>query len=146
MKNIHVVAAVIHTAEPEFQVFATARGYGPYKGMWEFPGGKIEPGELPEQALKREIREELDANIRVEGLIKTVEYDYPEFHLIMDCYWCELLDGHFVLKEALDAEWLDQSKLYSVRWLPADQMLLPEIEGRLYRMNEQRSCPTDSPK
>lgn len=131
MKTIKVVAAVIHTVERPLQIFATARGYGPYKGLWEFPGGKVEPGELPEQALKREIMEELDVKIRVEGLIKRVEYDYPEFHLIMDCYWCELLGGHLVLKEALDAKWLDKSKLYSVQWLPADQMLLPEIESHM---------------
>lgn len=133
MKNIHVVAAVIHTEESELQVFATARGYGPYKGMWEFPGGKIEPGELPEQALKREIREELDANIQVEGLIKTIEYDYPEFHLIMDCYWCAMLDDHLILKEALDAKWLGRSELYTVQWLPADRMLVPEIESGIAR-------------
>ncbi len=129
MKTIHVAAAVIHTAEHPFQIFATARGYGPHKGMWEFPGGKIEPGESPEQALKREIKEELDANIRVEGLIKTIEYDYSDFHLSMDCYWCELLDKHLVLREALDAKWLNRSELYSVQWLPADLMLIPEIEG-----------------
>ena len=131
MKTIHVAAAVIHTADLPFQIIATARGYGPYKGMWEFPGGKIEPGESPEQALKREIMEELDANIRVEGLIKTVEYDYQDFHLTMDCYWCALLDDHLVLKEALDAKWLSQSELYSVHWLPADLMLIPEIEGSI---------------
>lgn len=129
MKTIYVSAAVIHTAEPPFQIFATARGYGPYKGMWEFPGGKIEPGESPEQALKREIQEELDADIRVEGLIKTIEYDYPDFHLSMDCYWCELLGDHLLLKEALDARWLRQSELYSVQWLPADCEVLSEIES-----------------
>lgn len=133
MKNIHVVAAVIHTLESPYQIFATARGYGPYKGMWEFPGGKVEPGELPEQALKREIMEELDANIRVEGLIQTVKYDYPGFHLIMDCYWCALLDDHLVLKEALDAKWLGRSELYSVQWLPADLMLISEIESGMAR-------------
>lgn len=129
MKTIHVVAAVIRTAEPPFRIFATARGYGPYKGMWEFPGGKIEPGELPEQALKREILEELDARIQVEGLIKTIEYDYPDFHLSMDCYWCKLMDDHLVLKEALDAKWLNCSELYSVQWLPADYVVLSEIES-----------------
>lgn len=133
MKKIHVVAAVIHTLERPYQIFATARGYGPYKGMWEFPGGKVELGELPEQALKREIMEELDANIRVEGLIQTVEYDYPDFHLIMDCYWCALLDDHLVLKEALDAKWLGRSELYSVQWLPADLMLISEIESGMAR-------------
>ena len=128
MKTIHVVAAVIRTAEPPFRIFATARGYGPYRGMWEFPGGKIEPGELPEQALKREILEELDARIQVEGLIKTIEYDYPDFHLSMDCFWCKLMDDHLVLREALDAKWLAQSELHSVCWLPADAILISEIE------------------
>lgn len=129
MKTIHVAAAVIRTAELPFRIFATARGYGPYKGMWEFPGGKIEPGESLEQALKREILEELDARIQVEGLIKTIEYDYPDFHLSMDCYWCELIDDHLVLKEALDAKWLNRSELYSVQWLPADRVVLSEIES-----------------
>ena len=128
MKSINVVAAVIHTAEHPLRVFATVRGYGPYKGMWEFPGGKIEPGESPEQALKREIMEELDADIRVKELIRTVEYDYPDFHLIMDCYWCELVGNHLLLREALDAKWLDKSGLYGVQWLPADLMLIPDIE------------------
>lgn len=128
MKKIHVAAAVIRTSERPVRILATVRGYGPYKGMWEFPGGKIEPGELPEQALKREIMEELDAGIQVEELIKTVEYDYPDFHLTMECYWCELPDGHFILKEALDARWLERRNLYDVQWLPADLMLIPEIE------------------
>ena len=129
MKTIHVAAAVIRTAELPFRIFATARGYGPYKGMWEFPGGKIEPGESPEQALKREILEELDARIQVEGLIKTIEYDYPDFHLSMDCFWCKLMDDHLVLREALDAKWLAQSELHSVCWLPADRVVLSEIES-----------------
>ena len=129
MKTIHVAAAVIRTAEPPFRIFATARGYGPYKGMWEFPGGKIEPGESPEQALKREILEELDARIQIEGLIKTIEYDYPDFHLSMDCFWCKLMDDHLVLREALEAKWLAQSKLHSVCWLPADAILISEIEN-----------------
>lgn len=128
MKTIHVVAAVIYTSERPYQIFATARGYGPYKGMWEFPGGKIEPGESPEEALKREIREELDAEIQVEGLIKKVDYDYPDFHLSMDCYWCRLLNKHLILKEALDAKWLGRPNLRDVQWLPADLTLIPEIE------------------
>lgn len=131
MKTIHVVAAVIYTSERPYQIFATARGYGPYKGMWEFPGGKIEPGELPEEALKREIREELDAEIRVEELVRTVEYDYPDFHLVMDCYWCELAGDHLILREALEARWLERTNLYDVQWLPADRILLSEIERRM---------------
>lgn len=129
MKNIKVVAAIIHTAELPIRILATARGYGPYKGMWEFPGGKVEAGELSEQALKREILEELDADIQVERLIKTVEYDYPDFHLSMDCYWCKLIGNHFILKEALDAQWLSKSNLHDVQWLPADYLLIPEIEN-----------------
>ena len=131
MKNVHVVAAVVHTAAPPIRIFAIARGYGPYKGMWEFPGGKVEPGELPEQALKREIREELDAEIRVEGLVQTVEYDYPDFHLVMDCYWCELTGDHLILREALEARWLGRTDLYDVHWLPADRILLSEVERRM---------------
>ena len=131
MKNVHVVAAVIHTAVVPVRIFATVRGYGPYKGMWEFPGGKVEPGELPEQALKREIREELDAEIRLGGLMQTVEYDYPDFHLVMDCYWCELAGDHLILREALEARWLGQTDLYDAPWLPADRILLSEIERRM---------------
>ena len=129
MKTVHVVAAVIRTSGRPVRILGTVRGYGPYKGMWEFPGGKIEPGELPEQALKREIMEELDANIQVGGLIKTIEYDYPDFHLTMACYWCDLADDHFVLKEALDARWLERQHLHDVQWLPADRILLSEIES-----------------
>ena len=115
MKTVKVVAAVIHSDD---KVFATARGYGDYKGQWEFPGGKIEPGELPQQALTREIREELDTDIEVGDLIGTVEYDYPTFHLSMDCFWCTVVNGNLILKEAQEARWLGKSEIYSVQWLP----------------------------
>lgn len=132
MKTIHVSAAVIcdDPTRPE-KVFATARGYGEYKGQWEFPGGKIELGETPEQALVREIREELNTEIRVREHIATVEWDYPEFHLTMECYLCEVLSGALTLKEAEAAKWLPKSGLYSVPWLPADRSVIPEIEKRM---------------
>ncbi len=132
MKSIHVSAAVIcdDPTRPE-KVFATARGYGAYKGQWEFPGGKIEPGETPEQALVREIREELSTEIRVGEHIASVEWDYPEFHLTMECYLCEVLSGALTLKEAEAAKWLPKSGLYSVPWLPADRSVIPEIEKRM---------------
>lgn len=128
MKIIKVAAAVIRR---EDKVFATARGYGEYKGQWEFPGGKVEAGETPQQALAREIREELDADIKVGSLIKTIEYDYPAFHLSMDCFWCEVIRGELVLKEAADARWLTKDDLHSVHWLPADFVLLEEIRTGL---------------
>ncbi len=121
MKNIKVVAAVIRE---NGKVFATARGYGEYKGWWEFPGGKIEAGETPKQALIREIREELTAKIAVEDKITTIEYDYPEFHLSMDCFWARIINGELVLNEAEDARWLSREELDSVRWLPADLELI----------------------
>ena len=111
MKEIEVVAAVI---TDDNRIFATQRGYGEFKGGWEFPGGKIEQGEAPEDALKREIKEELDANINVGGLLDIVEYDYPDFHLRMHCFICSLTDGKFVLKEHEDAKWLRKDELYSV--------------------------------
>lgn len=128
MKTVKVVAAVICTPEAPHRVFAAARGYGDCKGMWEFPGGKVEAGETPQEALRREIKEELDADIAVGEKIRTIEYDYPEFHLSMDCYWCTLEGNHLVLKEALDARWLDAAHLWDVRWLPADRLLIGEIE------------------
>lgn len=106
------------------KIFATARGYGEFKGGWEFPGGKIEPGEKPEDALVREIREELDTEIIVGELIHTIEFDYPNFHLSMDCFWCQVKEGHLVLKEAEAAKWLTKETLDSVAWLPADITLI----------------------
>ena len=124
MKRISVVAAVIRDGE---RIFATQKGYGNYKGWWEFPGGKIEAGETPQQALKREILEELDTEIEVGDLITSVEYDYPEFHLSMDCFWCTVTSGKLVLKEAEDAKWLSKDELMSVKWLPADLEVLEII-------------------
>ena len=129
MKSIHVVAAVICDAfEKKQKIFATAKGYGEFKGQWEFPGGKVEPGETPQQALVREIQEELATKIRVGDLITTIEYDYPTFHLSMDCFWCEVTEGNLKLLEAEDARWLTKDKLYSVSWLPADMTLIAEIK------------------
>lgn len=121
MKTVRVVAAVIRDGD---KIFATQRGYGDFKGGWEFPGGKIEPGETPQQALVREIKEELDTEICVGELIDTVEYDYPNFHLSMDCFWCSIVSGSLTLLEAEDAKWLTYDELYSVDWLPADRELI----------------------
>ena len=132
MKTIRVVAAVIcDSMQAKRKIYATARGYGDYKGQWEFPGGKIEPGETPQQALKREIREGLDTEIAVGNLIDTIEYDYPAFHLSMDCFWCEVVSGELVLKEAEAARWLTKKELDSVPWLPADRILLAQIRPAL---------------
>lgn len=124
-KHIEVVAAVIVR---NGKVFATQRGYGEFKGWWEFPGGKIEAGECPQEALKREIREELNAEISVGDLLKTVEWDYPTFHLTMHCYLCALTSESFHLNEHADATWLTRDTLHSVQWLPADVEVLEEIE------------------
>ncbi|MCD8133189.1 MAG: (deoxy)nucleoside triphosphate pyrophosphohydrolase [Clostridiales bacterium] len=124
MKTVRVVAAVIIH---ENKVFATQRGYGAFKDGWEFPGGKIEPGESPREALIREIREELDTEIEPLGLLDTVEYDYPDFHLSMDCFLCKVKSGNLVLKEHEAARWLDRTILDSVEWLPADRGLLSKI-------------------
>lgn len=128
MKTIRVVAAVILS---DGRIFATQRGYGYFKGGWEFPGGKIEDGETPEAALKREILEELETEITVGELIDTIEYDYPNFHLSMDCFWGEIVSGNLVLKEHKAAKWLDKEALYSVEWLPADVLLIEKISLRL---------------
>lgn len=129
MKTVRVVAAVIKAvnANGEPIIFATQRGYGEFKGGWEFPGGKIEDGETPQEALKREIMEELDTEILVGELIDTIEYDYPEFHLSMDCFWCEIVNGNLVLKEHEDARWLTRGQLNDVEWLPADVRLMSKI-------------------
>ena len=124
MKTIRVVAAVIRKGN---RIFATQRGYGEFKDGWEFPGGKIEPGETPQEALVREIREELETEIRVGDLIDTIEYDYPAFHLSMDCFWCEIVGGSLELKEHEAAKWLDRESLYTVDWLPADVGLVEKI-------------------
>ena len=125
MKTIHVVAAIIrHNG----RIFATERGYGAWKDYWEFPGGKIEPGETPEEALRREIREELDTEIAVGQKAATVEYDYPEFHLSMDCFFAEVIRGSLVLKEHEAAKWLPKNELDSVRWLPADRGLIEMLK------------------
>ena len=121
MKTIHVVAAII---EKEGRYFATQRGYGEFKDGWEFPGGKIEQGESPEEALQREIREELDTQISVGRLFTTVDYDYPEFHLHMLCYVCRVVSGKLRLLEAEDAKWLTREELNSVNWLPADRVVV----------------------
>ncbi len=116
------------TVNGKKKYFAAARGYGEYKGWWEFPGGKIESGETSEQALVREIREELTAEIDVGELIRTVEYDYPDFHLSMDCFYAEIRSGQLVLKEAMEARWFSPEEFDEVRWLPADLELIDTIK------------------
>lgn len=133
MKNIRVVAAIIKAVNEngESIFFATQRGYGEFKGGWEFPGGKIEACETPQVALKREIMEELDTEISVGELIDTIEYDYPEFHLSMDCFLCEIIKGNLVLKEHEDAKWLTKERLNDVEWLPADITLIEKIRDKM---------------
>lgn len=140
MKTIRVVAAVIRAVNNENKpvIFATQRGYGEFKGGWEFPGGKIESGETPQQALKREIMEELDTEIAVGELIDTIEYDYPDFHLSMDCFWCEVIHGELILKEAEDAKWLTKEHLADVKWLPADVTLIEKIGEALYETKDSK--------
>jgi len=123
-KIVKVVAAVIREGD---KIFATQRGYGEHKGGWEFPGGKIEENETPQEALVREIKEELEVEIRVGNLIDTIEYDYPTFHLSMDCFWAEIASGDVVLKEHEAAKWLTKETLDSVKWLPADITLIETI-------------------
>ena len=132
MKTIKVVAAVIcDSLENTTKIFATARGYGEFKGKWEFPGGKLEAGETSQQALIREIQEELAVKIEVGELIDTIEYDYPTFHLSMDCFLCVVVDGEIILKEAEAAKWLDKYELYSVDSLPADIALIEKLQNSL---------------
>ena len=126
-KTIEVVAAVIF--DTQGRIFATQRGYGEWKDWWEFPGGKIEPGETPQQALRREIREELDAVIEVGELLRTINYDYPTFHLTMHCFKCRLANGHLTLLEHEAAKWLTPSDLQSVRWLPADEEIIQDLSN-----------------
>ncbi len=124
LEYINVVAAVI---KHKGKIFSTQRGYGEFKNGWEFPGGKIEPGETPEEALKREIKEELNTEIEVRDLIDIIEYDYPAFHLRMSCYWCGIICGNFELLEHKASRWLSRDELYTVPWLPADTQLLDKI-------------------
>ncbi len=133
MKTIRVVAAVIKAVNENGEpiIFATQRGYGEFKGGWEFPGGKIEAGETPQEALKREIMEELDTDISVGALIDTIEYDYPEFHLSMDCFWSKIISGDLVLKEHEAARWLTKNQLRDVEWLPADITLIGKIREEM---------------
>ena len=127
MKQIEVVAAIIH--DEEGRIFTTQRGYGEMKDGWEFPGGKMEPGESPEEALKREIWEELETKIVVEKLVQTLEWDYPAFHLTMHCFWCHIESGSLKLKEHEAAKWLTKDQLNSVDWLPADRIVVETIKN-----------------
>ena len=130
MKTIKVVAAIICSSlDKKERILATTRGYGDFKGMWEFPGGKIEAGETPQQALVREIQEELDVEIAVGELLHTIEYDYPNFHLSMDCFWSEIKAGTLVAKEAQEMRWLNANELNDVPWLPADLEIIPKIRS-----------------
>lgn len=133
MKIIKVVAAVIKSLNDKGQtiILSTQRGYGEFKDSWEFPGEKIENGETPQEALKREIMEELDTQIEVGTLIDTIEYDYPDFHLSMDCFWCEIVRGNLVLKEHENAKWLTKEQLQDVEWLPADIKLIENIRENM---------------
>lgn len=138
LETVRVVAAVIYdSSEHGTRVFAAARGYGEFKGKWEFPGGKIEPGETPNQALVREIKEELDVKIEVGEFIGTIEHDYPTFHLSMDCFWCSIVEGEIVLKEAEAAKWIPMNELPTVDWLPADRILVEKVSN---------SASVDNPK
>lgn len=125
LKKVEVVAAVIRDKD---KIFATQRGYGEFKDGWEFPGGKMEPGETPQQALVREIKEELDTEIEVQELIDTVEYDYPTFHLTMHCFWARIKEGNLILKEHEAAKWLTKDTLNTVDWLPADEGLIEQLK------------------
>ena len=133
MKTIRVVAAIIKATNEDGEaiIFATQRGYGDFKGGWEFPGGKIEKGETPQEALVREIKEELETEISVGELIDTIEYDYPTFHLSMDCFWAKIVSGDLVLTEHEAAKWLTKDELDSVEWLPADVTLIEKVRAEL---------------
>ena len=133
MKTIRVVAAIIKAINEDGEpiIFATQRGYGDLKGGWEFPGGKIEEGETPQEALVREIKEELETEISVGELIDTIEYDYPTFHLSMDCFWAEIVSGNLVLTEHEAAKWLSKDELDSVEWLPADASIIEKIRSKV---------------
>mgnify|MGYP002519188021 FL=1 len=127
MKTIHVVAAII---KKDDRYFATQRGYGEFKDGWEFPGGKIEPGEMPEEALRREIQEELDTLIGIDRLLTTIDYDYPTFHLHMQCYLCHVQEGSLRLLEAEAARWLSAEELNTVKWLPADRDVVKLLQDK----------------
>lgn len=132
MKTVRAAAAVIHDfSEDKTRIFAAKRGYGEFKDKWEFPGGKIETGETSRQALIREIQEELDVTIVIDSFIDTIDYDYPTFHLSMDCFWCSISDGKITLKEASDARWISVDELYDINWLPADIELIKKIQNSL---------------
>lgn len=132
MKTVRVAAAIIcDSVKEKKKIYATAKGYGEFQGQWEFPGGKLEEGETSRQALKREIKEELDTEIEIFDLFDTVEYDYPHFHLSMDCFWCEVVSGGLVLKEAEAAKWFTREELDSVSWLPADISLIHKIKKEI---------------
>jgi 8-oxo-dGTP diphosphatase len=138
MKTIAVSAAII--LDPQGRIFATQRGYGPWKDWWEFPGGKIEPGETPEDALIREIREELAVHIEIDGFDRTVEWDYPDFHLVLHCFFCHITEGSPNLLEHEAARWLAPDELASVQWLPADKELVEELQNESYKL------PSAAPK
>ena len=129
MKHIEVVAAIIVA---DNKIFSTQRGYGDFKDQWEFPGGKMEPGESREDALIREIKEELDTTISVDKYLTTVDYDYPNFHLTMHCFICSIVEGDLVLKEHESAKWLDKENAYQVEWLPADKVIIPQVMAEVW--------------
>ena len=139
MKTIEVVAAIIREGD---RVFATQRGYGEFEGWWEFPGGKIEPGESHHEALKREIREELDVDIHVGERLCSVEYDYLTFHLTMHCYLCSLASGCLTLREHKEARWLAHNELNSVQWLPADVSVVDSLQSALYIFSPKAQRPS----
>ena len=147
MKSIEVVAAIIF--DEQGRIFATQRGYGEWKDWWEFPGGKMEAGETPQQALSREIHEELDAEIEVGELLRTIDYDYPTFHLTMHCFKCKLAGGHVTLKEHEAAKWLAPQNLDSVKWLPADEEIINELKTQTMPCPHNHidcPCPKDCPR